>query len=148
MRECVKKLMALTHEQWLGRNLIKHHLTEGRITLKTKEELARELDRLLDTDMHNITDKHRWMLDMYPVDVAVMSIRETQYAVFELKAAKAQGNVAEKQTNKVTTDFKEYRNMSGMCVSTTKAFEHEDCIEEERAKHKKMRERNSRNKRG
>ena len=58
MRDFVKKLIALTHEQWLGCNLMKHHHTEGSIALKTKEELARELDRLLDTDMHNITDKN------------------------------------------------------------------------------------------
>ena len=51
--------MALTHEQWLGRNLMKYHCTEGSIALKTKERLARELDRLLDTDIHNIVDKNR-----------------------------------------------------------------------------------------
>ena len=90
MRNFVKKLMAPTHEQWLGHNMMKHHRTEGSIALKTKEELAREFDRLLDTDIHNIADKNRWMLDMDPADVAVMSIRETQYAIFELKAMKAQ----------------------------------------------------------
>ena len=36
MRDFVKKLMALTHEQWLGRNLMKHHRTEGSIALQKK----------------------------------------------------------------------------------------------------------------
>ena len=62
--------MEPTHEQWLGRNLIKHHRIEGSIALKTKEELAREVDKLLDTDIHNIADKNRWMLDMDPSDVS------------------------------------------------------------------------------
>ena len=57
---------------------------------KTKEELARELEKLLDMDIHNIADKNRWMLDMDPPDRAVMSMRETQYAIFELKTAQAQ----------------------------------------------------------
>ena len=77
--------MELTHKQWLGRNRTEHHRTEGSIALKTKEELARELDKLLDTDIHNITDKNRWILDMDPSDRAVMSMRKTQYAIFELK---------------------------------------------------------------
>ena len=70
--------------------------------------------------------------DMDPVDVAVMSIKETQYAIFELKAAKAQDKAVEKRTNRATKDFKEYFNIPGMCVPTTKAFEHKGCIEEER----------------
>ena len=56
---------------------MKQHRIEGNIALKTKEELARELDKLLDTDIHNIADKNRWILDMYPSDRAVMSMRET-----------------------------------------------------------------------
>ena len=103
---------------------MKHHRTEGSIAPKTKRELARELDKLLDTDIHTIADKNRWMLDMDPADVKVVSMRETQYAIFGLKAAKAQDNVVEERTNKETKYFKEYCNMPGMCVPTTKVFEH------------------------
>ena len=116
---------------------MKHYRTEGSISFKTKEVLARGLDRLLDADIHNIADKDRWMLDMDPVDVAVMSIRETQYAIFKLKAAKAQDNTVEERTNKETTYFKQYYNMPGMCIPTMKVFEHEGCIEEERDKRRK-----------
>ena len=98
----------------------------------SKEELARELDRLLDTDIHNITGQNRWMLDMDPVDVTVTSIRETQYTIFELEAAKAQDKAVEERTNKETTYFKQYCNMPGMSVPTMKVIEHEGCIEEER----------------
>ena len=122
--------MALTHNQWLGRNLMKHHRTERSIALKTKEELARELEKLLDTDIHNIADKNRWMLDMDPADVAVMSMRETQYAIFELKASQTQDKAVEERTNGKTKDFKKYCNILGMCVPTMNVFEHEGCIEE------------------
>ena len=66
-----------------------HHRIEGSIALTTKKELARELNTLLDTDIHNIPDKNRWILDMDPLDRVVMIMRETQYAIFELKAAQA-----------------------------------------------------------
>ena len=54
---------------------MKRHCTKGSIALKTKEELARELGILLDTDIHNIADKNRWMLDnIDPSDRAAMSM--------------------------------------------------------------------------
>ena len=87
------------------------------------------------------------MLDMDPADVAVMSIRETQYAIFKLKAAKAQDNAVEERTNKETKDFKRYCNMPGMYVLTMKVFEHEGCIEEERDERKNGRKELPRRKR-
>ena len=68
---------------------MKHHRIEGGIALKSKEELVRELDELFDTDIHNIVDKNRWMLDMDLSDRLVTSMRETHYVLFELKAAQA-----------------------------------------------------------
>ena len=117
--------MALTHEQWLGCNLMKHHRTKGSIAPKTKEELARELDRLLDTDIHSIADKNRCMLDMDPSDRTLMSMQETQYAIFDLKAAQAQDKAVEERIDRQTRDFIKYRNIPGMCVPTRNAFEHE-----------------------
>ena len=90
----------------------------GNIALKTKEKLARELNKLLDTDIDTITDKNRRMLDMNPSDSAVMSMRETQYAIFELKAAQAQDKVVEERTDRKTKDFKKYCNIPGRCVPT------------------------------
>ena len=55
---------------------MKCHRTEGAITIKTKKELARELDRLLDKGIHNIAEKDRWMVDLDPSDKAVMSMQE------------------------------------------------------------------------
>ena len=74
---------------------MKHHRTEGSIALKKKKELERELDRLLDTDIQNNTDKNRCMLDMDQSYRAVMSMQETQYTIFELKAAHTQDKAVE-----------------------------------------------------
>ena len=73
------------------------------------------------------------MLDMDPSDRAVMSMRETQYAIFELKAAQTQDKAVEERTNKKTKDFKEYCKTNGMCVPMRNVFDHKSCIEEERA---------------
>ena len=39
MKDLIRKLMGLSHEQWLARNLMKHHDTQGDIALETKKEL-------------------------------------------------------------------------------------------------------------
>ena len=122
---CYCSRRRLTHQ---GTNLGK---------VKTKEELARKLNKLLDTDIHNIADKNRWMLDMYPSDRTVMSMQETQYAIFELKAAQAQDKAVEERTDGKTRDFIKYCNIPGMCVPMRNVFEHEGCIEEERTQRKK-----------
>ena len=36
MRDLIKHLLNLSHEQWLARNLMKHHQTKGAITLETR----------------------------------------------------------------------------------------------------------------
>jgi hypothetical protein len=67
---------------------MKHHRTNDAVAIKIKGQLEKEQDRLLDKDIHTISEKDRWMLDLDPSDKAVMSIWELQYMVFELKAAK------------------------------------------------------------
>ena len=141
MKDVIKKLMALTHRQWLGRNLTKHYLTKGNISPKTIEELARELKKLVDTDIHNIAGKNRWMLDVDLSDRAVMSMRETQYAIFELKATQAKDKVVEERTDGKTKDFKKYCSIPGMCVPIRNVFKHKDCIEEGRPRRKKKQEK-------
>lgn len=46
MRDFVRKLMGLSHKNWLARNLMKHHKTKSIIAIKTKEELLKEADKI------------------------------------------------------------------------------------------------------
>jgi hypothetical protein len=123
MGHFIKNIMCSTHKQWLGWNLMKNHHIKGIIAIKTRVQLARELDRLLNKDIHNIAGKNRWMLDyMDPLNRAVMSMWEMQFAVFELKAAKAQDTVVFKQTSRQTKDFTEHCRIPGVCVPTRNDF--------------------------
>ena len=51
LRNLIKHLLNLSHEQWLARNLMKHHHTKGMLAIQTREELHSELDKLLDKDI-------------------------------------------------------------------------------------------------
>jgi hypothetical protein len=108
-----------------------------------KEQSARELDRLLDTDIHTIADKNIWMLDMDQSDRIVMNMQERQYIIFELKAAHSQDNAVEEITDRGTRDVIEHCRIPGMCVPTRNISKHKSYIEEERARRKKRRKGSS-----
>ena len=89
MRDFVWKLMGLTHEGWLGRNLMKHHKTKRMIAIKTKEELPRETDRVAQQSLLKINEKYSWMWDLEAAAYAKMGCTEVQYSIFELGALQA-----------------------------------------------------------
>ena len=105
MRDLIKHLLNLSHEQWLARNLMKHHHTKGMLAIQTREKLASELDKLLDKDIHNIPARDRWILDFQEPDIDEMSIRQLQYSVFTLRAADKQDDTVMQRTNGRTKDF-------------------------------------------
>ena len=74
---------------------------------------------------------------MNPSDRAVMSMRETHYAISGLKAGQAQDKAVEERTSGKTKDFREYCKTTGMFVPTRTVFDHEGYTEEERAQRKK-----------
>ena len=88
MKDFIRKLLSLLHKQWLARNFMKRHNTQGAVALETKKEFVREMDRLINQGPQNIKDHKRWMLDLDVVDSAQMSTPEIQYKTFELEAAK------------------------------------------------------------
>ena len=91
MRDFVRKLMGLSHETWLARNLMKRHNTKGMITIKTEEELLNEADRTAQQCLLNVEEKYSWFLDVESAAYAGVGCTEVQYSIFELKAIQAQG---------------------------------------------------------
>ena len=133
MRDLIKRLLHLSHEQWLARNLMKHHQTKGSIALETREQLGRELDKLLDKDIHNIQDQDRWLLDLQQSDVGEMSLRQLQYSVFTLRAANTLDNVVIQRTGGKTKDFAAHVKMEGIEVPTANKFNSDGSFQEEKA---------------
>ena len=69
----IRQLMSLSREEWLARNLMKHHDTQGAIALETKEELIRELEKLLNKTLQTIEERNRWILDLDVTNTVLMS---------------------------------------------------------------------------
>ena len=45
MRGLIEKLLALTHSQWIFRNITKHNHTNGTIKLEAKQNVMGEIER-------------------------------------------------------------------------------------------------------
>ena len=59
MRGFVGKLMGLLHEVWLGINFDKASQATKTVTIRSKDKLLKEADRLGQLNFQNIEDKHR-----------------------------------------------------------------------------------------
>ena len=55
-----------------------------------------------------------------------------------VKAAQAQDKAVEERTNGKRQDLQEYCKTPGICVPARNMFDHESCIDEERAQRKKQ----------
>ena len=113
---------------------MKHHHTKGAIALETREKLARELDKLLDKDIHNIQDRDRWLLDLQQSDAGEMSLRQLQYSVFTLRAADKLDGVVNQRTGGRTKDFAEHVKMADVEVPSANNFDSDGSLQVEKVK--------------
>ena len=112
---------------------MKHHQTKGAIIIETREQLGRELDKLLNKDIHNIQERDRWLLDLQQSDVGDMSLRQIQYSIFTLRAANTLGGVVMQRTGGKTKDFATHVKMEGIEVPTVNTFDSDGSLKEEKA---------------
>ena len=113
MRDFMHKLMGLSHETLLARNLTEHHKTKGMIAIKAKEELLKEADKIAQQCSLNIEKKYSWLIDVESAAYAEMGHTEVQCLIFELTALHAQEKLIAKRTGGKTTNWTEYSKMCG-----------------------------------
>ena len=68
MRGLTKKTLALTHSQWISRNITKHHHTNGTIRLEAKQDVMKEIERQLDLGLNNLPPKSKFLLEIDTTD--------------------------------------------------------------------------------
>ena len=119
MRNVVRKLMSISHETWLARNLMKHHKTKGMIAIKAKYELLREVDRIAQQCSLNAEEKYSWLHDVESVAYAEMGCTEVQYLIFELEALQAQEKLVANQRGRKTTSWTARYARTGCQWTTT-----------------------------
>ena len=82
MKDFMRKLMGLSHDTWLARNMMKHHKTKDMISIRTKEELLREADKIAQQYSLSVEEKYSWLLDVESAAYAKMGCAKVQYSIF------------------------------------------------------------------
>lgn len=87
MKGFIEQLHIMLHEQWLCRNLFKHHRTQGTKALEAREELQVEIERQLELGCEDLPEHSRCLLDICPEHVYGMPTDRQQYWLNAAEAA-------------------------------------------------------------
>ena len=69
MRGLIEKLLALTHSQWIYRNITKHHHTNGIIRLEAKQDVMKDIERQLELGLNNLPPESKFLLEIDTTDL-------------------------------------------------------------------------------
>ena len=69
MRGFISKLLKISHLQWIYRNLTKHHISQGTIALKAREDLMKEVEQQLNMGLNYLPPESRCLLEIDPADL-------------------------------------------------------------------------------
>ena len=90
-RGLIKKLLALTHSQWIFRNIIEYHHTNGTIKLEAKQDDMKEIKRQLNLGLCNIPPGNRFLPKIDTSEPMTNDIENQQYWLFAINDTRAAG---------------------------------------------------------
>ena len=64
MRGLIRKLLDLTHPQWIFHNIIRHHHTNGTIKLSAKQDMMKEIKRQLNMGLYYLPPESKCLLEI------------------------------------------------------------------------------------
>ena len=83
----IGKLVAMTHAQWIYRNISKHHHEHGTKHLETKAMILTEIERMLETGIQDIPQECACLLEVSPEDLYSSDMSQQQYWLQAMTAA-------------------------------------------------------------
>ena len=90
MKMFVRKIINITHGQWLYRNFSLHNSTKGLLHLKRQEEVLTSITHLAECDPQDIPDDSQFLLEI-EVDAPTTSLVQQEYWVAAMQAALVAG---------------------------------------------------------
>merc|ERR1712085_40202 len=94
MKELINQLLALTHSQWIFRNITKHHSVNGTIQLEKRESVMKEIERQLDMSMGLLPEDSRCLIEIDTTTLHRGSSEDQQYWLFAIIAARLAAEAA------------------------------------------------------
>ena len=87
MKKLITKVLHMTHAQWLLRNFMLHDYNTGFLMVKRKVDLLHKLDHLSRTQLHEIPEESKFLLDIDTNCLARNNFAEQEYWVCAMEAA-------------------------------------------------------------
>ena len=64
VKQCIGKILHITHSQWIFKNFTLHDKQKGWLRRKDMKDIMREIENLWDTDVDDIPEDSRFLLEM------------------------------------------------------------------------------------
>ncbi len=87
MVELTKKLIDISHLQWLYQNFTLYHLTKGYLRQRTEREIQWEVERLAHTSNLDVPHKSQYLLEIAARPSDLSNATQNAYWVLAVKAA-------------------------------------------------------------
>lgn len=91
MRGFITKILHMTHAQWLLRNFMLHDYKLGYLTVKNRIGLLHQIDRLSHTQVHEVPEESRFLLEIDINHLAHGHTEDQEYWVSAMEAARHAG---------------------------------------------------------
>ena len=105
MKGLITKLVAMTHSQWIYRNITKHHHTHGTIRLGERKQIVQEIERQLEMGTTSLDTECACLLEIPQEELYNWSSEQQQYWLHAVKAARESGENALRVSNGKTTNW-------------------------------------------
>ena len=103
----VGRLLEMTHSQWIFRCISKHHHTNGALALKSREEVLARIEQQLDKGIEGLPTKDQWLLEIEAFELRDMDLRDQQYWLLAVEAARQVGENALKLSKGETSSWRD-----------------------------------------
>ena len=87
VKQCIGKILHITHSQWIFKNFTLHDKQKGWLRRKDMKDIMREIENLWDTDVDDIPEDSRFLLEMDYDSVVQSDIHNKTYWVVATEAA-------------------------------------------------------------
>ena len=98
MKGFVGKLLEMAHTQWIFRCITKHHRTKGTKTLANQRAVLSAIEKQLDMGIVSLPSEDQWMLKIDQDELFGKPLRNQQFWVWAMEAARQASATAEKLT--------------------------------------------------
>ena len=115
IKQFTRRLLDITHGQWLYRNISLHNRSSGLLLKQKQADITQAVAHLADSDPADIPEESKFLLEIDPVSLSQSPVEQKQYWVAAMAAALTAGQRRHRQPTRWT------RRVPGTSARTSRA---------------------------